>query len=108
MMSRSTIGVLAFAAGAAIFALPPGLLTTLQRAVGMGPQTKIAISSRPSVPEPISDLLPISDEQIKLAQIHLVDVGPAAIAKRLVVPGSIVSNAENPKQGMATAEIYKE
>lgn len=94
MMSRSTIGVLAFAAGAAIFALAPGLLTTVQRAVGMGPQTEIAISSRPLAPEPISDHLPMSDGQIKLAQIHLVDVGPAAIAKRLVVPGSIVPDAD--------------
>jgi cobalt-zinc-cadmium efflux system membrane fusion protein len=35
----------------------------------------------------------MSDEQIKLAQIDLVDVGPAAIAKRLVVPGSVVPDA---------------
>jgi cobalt-zinc-cadmium efflux system membrane fusion protein len=94
MMSRSTIVVLAFAAGAAIFALAPGLSTTVQRAVGMGPQTKIALSPKPSAPEPISGLLPMSDEQIKLAQIDLVDVGPAAIAKRLVVPGSVVPDAD--------------
>ena len=94
MMSRSTIVVLAFAAGAAIFALAPGLSTTVQRAVGMGPQTKTALSPKPSAPEPISGLLPMSDEQIKLAQIDLVDVGPAAIAKRLVVPGSVVPDAD--------------
>jgi len=94
MMSRSTIVVLAFAAGAAIFALAPGLSTTVQQAVGMGPQTKIALSPKPSAPEPISGLLPMSDEQIKLAQIDLVDVGPAAIAKRLVVPGSVVPDAD--------------
>lgn len=94
MMSRSTIVVLAFAAGAGIFALAPGLSTTVQRAVGMGPQTKIALSPKPSAPEPISGLLPMSDEQIKLAQIDLVDVGPAAIAKRLVVPGSVVPDAD--------------
>ena len=93
MMSRSTIVVLAFAAGAAIFALAPGLSTTVQRAVGMGPQTKIALSPKPSAPEPISGLLPMSDEQIKLAQIDLVEVGPAAIARRLVVPGSVVPDA---------------
>lgn len=94
MMSRSTIVVLAFLAGAAIFALAPGLSTTVQRAVGMGPQTKVAISSRLSAPEPISGLLPMSDDQIKLAQIDLVDAGPAAIAKRLVVPGSVVPDAD--------------
>lgn len=36
----------------------------------------------------------MSDEQIKLAQIELADVGPATITKRLVVPGSIVPNAD--------------
>ncbi|WP_082512722.1 efflux RND transporter periplasmic adaptor subunit [Afipia sp. Root123D2] len=91
-MSRSTIVVLAFAAGAAIFAL--GLSTTLQRAIGMGPPAKTAILPKPSAPELISSLLSMSDEQIKLAQIDLVDVGPAAIAKRLVVPGSVVPDAD--------------
>jgi cobalt-zinc-cadmium efflux system membrane fusion protein len=93
MMSRSTIVALAFAAGAAIVALTPGLSTIAQRAVGTGPQSKIAISPKPSAPEPISGLLSMSDEQIKLAQIDLVDVGPAAIARRLVVPGSVVPDA---------------
>ncbi|MGL4263881.1 MAG: efflux RND transporter periplasmic adaptor subunit, partial [Afipia sp.] len=64
-----------------------------QRAVGTGPQSKIAISPKPSAPEPISGLLSMSDEQIKLAQIDLVEVGPAAIARRLVVPGSVVPDA---------------
>ncbi|MBE0703038.1 MAG: efflux transporter periplasmic adaptor subunit, partial [Afipia sp.] len=91
-MSRSTIVVLAFAAGAAIFAL--GLSTTLQRAIGMGPPAKTARLPKPSAPELISSLLSMSDEQIKLAQIDLVDVGPAAIAKRLVVPGSVVPDAD--------------
>ncbi|WP_247989259.1 efflux RND transporter periplasmic adaptor subunit [Bradyrhizobium sp. 186] len=36
----------------------------------------------------------MSDEQIKLAQIELAQVGPATIARRLVVPGSIVPNAD--------------
>ena len=93
MMSRSTIVALAFAAGAAIFAFTPGLSTIAQRAVGIGPQSKRAISTKPSAPEPISGFLSMSDEQIKLAQIDLVDVGPAAIAKRLVVPGSVVPDA---------------
>ncbi|KIZ44763.1 cation transporter [Rhodopseudomonas palustris] len=84
--------MLAFAGGAAIFAL--GLSTTLQRAIGMGPPAKTAILPKPSAPELISSLLSMSDEQIKLAQIDLVDVGPAAIAKRLVVPGSVVPDAD--------------
>ena len=92
-MSRSTIVALAFAAGAGIVALTPVLSTIAQRAVGTGPQSKIAISPKPSAPEPISGLLSMSDEQIKLAQIDLVEVGPAAIARRLVVPGSVVPDA---------------
>ena len=100
MMSRSTIVVLAFAAGAAIFAL--GLSTTLQRAIGMGPPAKTAILPKPSAPELISSLLSMSDEQIKLAQIDLVDVGPAAIAKRLVVPGSVVPDADRIAQSRSS------
>jgi membrane fusion protein, heavy metal efflux system len=94
MMRRSTIVALAFAAGAAIFALAPGVSTTVQRAVGIGPQSKIAISPKPSAPEPISGHLSMSDQQIKLAQIDLVEVAPAAVARRLVVPGSIVPDAD--------------
>ena len=94
MASRSTMIVLAFAAGAAIFALAPGLSTTVQRAVGIGAPARTAASSKPAAPESASGLLPMSDEQIKLAQIELAEVGPATIAKRLVVPGSIVPNAD--------------
>lgn len=94
MASRSTTIVLAFAAGAAIFALAPGLSTTVQRAVGIGLQNKTAAPSKPAAPEPVSGLLPMADEQIKLAQIELADAGPATIANRLIVPGSIVPNAD--------------
>jgi len=92
MASRSITVVLAFATGAAIFALAPGLSTTVQRAVGIGQQKKQASAPKPT--ESVSGLLPMSDEQIKLAQIELADVGPATITKRLVVPGSIVPNAD--------------
>ena len=93
MASRSTIIVLAFVAGAAIFALAPGLSTTVQWAVGIGAPAKTTASSKPTTAEPVSGSLPMSEEQIKLAQIELAEVGPATIAKRLVVPGSIVPNA---------------
>ena len=36
----------------------------------------------------------MSEEQIKLAKIELAEVGPATIARRLVVPGSIIPNAD--------------
>jgi cobalt-zinc-cadmium efflux system membrane fusion protein len=94
MANRSTIIVVAFVAGAAIFALAPGLSTTVQRAVGIAAPAKSTASSKPTTSQPASGLLPMSDEQIKLAQIELADVSPATIAKRLVVPGSIVPNAD--------------
>jgi len=94
MASRSTIIVVAFMAGAAIFALAPGLSTAVQRAVGIGAPAKTAAPSKPAAPEPAAARLPMSEEQIKLAQIELANVGPATIARRLVVPGSIVPNAD--------------
>ncbi len=94
MMSRSTIVVLAFAAGAAIFALAPGCRRPFNGQSGWDRRPRRQYSPKPSAPELISGLLSMSDEQIKLAQIDLVDVGPAAIAKRLVVPGSVVPDAD--------------
>jgi len=94
MAGRSLIIVCAFAAGAAIVALTPGLSTTVQRAVGIGTQTTTAAGAvKTNASETSSALIPMSDEQIKLAQIQTVSAGPAIIAKRLVVPGTIVPDA---------------
>src|SRR5437762_1885828 len=94
MASRSTIIVFAFLAAAAIFALAPGLSTAIQRAVGIGTETKAKASSKAATAEPASSSLPMSEEQIKLAQIELANVGPATIAKRLAVPGTIIPSAD--------------
>src|SRR5258705_10651484 len=94
MASRSTIIVLSFAAGAAIFALAPGFATTVPRAVGIGMPTRTPAPAKPAASEPASGSLPMSEEQIKLAQIELANVGPAAIAKRLAVPGTIIPSAD--------------
>ena len=94
MANRSTIIVVAFVAGAAIFALAPGLSNTIQRAVGIGAPARTTAASKPTTPEPLTGLLPMSEEQIKLAKIELAEVGPATIARRLVVPGSIIPNAD--------------
>src|SRR4051812_29043192 len=92
MASRTISIILSFVAGAAIFAFAPGLSTTVQRAIGIGQQNKTVNSAKQATPEPAAGALPMSDEQIKVAQIELAKVGPASIAKRLVVPGSIVPN----------------
>jgi membrane fusion protein, heavy metal efflux system len=93
MANRPTIIVIAFMAGAAIFALAPGLSTSVQRMVGIGSQTKPAITTKPAAPEPSVRLLPMSEERIELAQIEQRSVGPATVAKRLAVSGTIVPDA---------------
>ena len=59
MASRPTIIILSFLAGAAIFALAPGLSTTVQRAIGIGQQNKTANSAKQATPEPAAGALPI-------------------------------------------------
>jgi cobalt-zinc-cadmium efflux system membrane fusion protein len=96
MVIRSPVIVCAFVAGAAIVAFTPGLSTTLQRAVGIGKQTATAASPiKTDAPDPGSALIPMSDEQVKLAQIEMVSAGPASVAKRLIVPGTIVPHADH-------------
>lgn len=97
MARRSTIIACAFATGAAIVALTPGLSTILQRAIGIGigaqPTTAVAPVKKDAA-ETSAALIPMSDEQIKLAQIETASAGPASLAKRLVVPGTIVPHAD--------------
>ena len=112
MASRSTIIVLSFAAGAAIFALAPGLSTTVQRAVGIGTPARTAALAKSPASEPASGSLPMTEEQIKLAQIELANVGPATIARRLVVPGTIIPSADliahvSVKLSGTVAELHK-
>jgi cobalt-zinc-cadmium efflux system membrane fusion protein len=96
MVIRSPVIVCAFVAGAAIVAFTPGLSTTLQRAVGIGKQTATAASPiKTDAPDPGSALIAMSDEQINLAQIEMVSAGPASVAKRLIVPGTIVPHADH-------------
>jgi membrane fusion protein, heavy metal efflux system len=95
MAARPTIVVFAFMAGAAIVAFTPGLSTTVQRAVGFGkPTTTAASPVKTDAPETGPGLIPMSAEHVKLAQIETVTAGPATIAKRLVVPGTIVPHAD--------------
>jgi cobalt-zinc-cadmium efflux system membrane fusion protein len=92
MAGRSPIIIIAFAAGAAIFALAPGLSTSVQRVAGIGPQEKTNVT-KSAATEASSDVLRMDDERIKLAQIQLSKLGAATIARRLAVPGTIVPDA---------------
>jgi cobalt-zinc-cadmium efflux system membrane fusion protein len=93
MANRPTISIVAFMAGTAIFAFAPGLSNTVQRLVGISSHTKPAVATRPATPEPAVRLVPMSDERIELAQIEQASVGPASVAKRLAVSGTIVPDA---------------
>jgi len=96
MAGRSIIVVLAFAAGAAIVALTPGLSTRLQHVVGIDVQKKAEASSvKSDGPEINLPIISMTDDQIKRAQIGLTSAGPGTIAKRLIVPGTIIPHADH-------------
>src|SRR5437868_6525451 len=94
MASRPTVAVCAFAVGAAIVAFTPGLSTRLQRAVGIVAPTAVAQREAKQAGSAVKPaVVAMADERIKLAQIEQRKVGPATVAKRLAVPGTIVPDA---------------
>jgi cobalt-zinc-cadmium efflux system membrane fusion protein len=94
MTSRPILIVCAFAAGAAIVAFTPGLSMRLQRAVGIvAPAAVAQREAKPIGATVKSAVVAMDDERIKLAEIDQRKVGPATIAKRLAVPGTIVPDA---------------
>ncbi len=109
MLIRPITVVVAFAVGAAV-ALGASLL---QRKVGgempaaiVQPDAKRAGSANKSA------VVPMDDERIKLAQIEEQRVGPATIARRLGVPGTIVPDASrvahvSVKLSGTVAELYR-
>ncbi|RTM14605.1 MAG: efflux RND transporter periplasmic adaptor subunit [Bradyrhizobiaceae bacterium] len=82
--------VTAFVLGAALALGAPAL----QRVVGFGVPAAVAQrDARPAGPSNKSTVLAMDDERIKLAEIEQRQVGPASIARRLTVPGTIVPDA---------------
>lgn len=89
-MAVRPITIIAFAAGAAIVFGA----TTLQRVAGIDVPAAIAQKDpKPAGSATKSTLVAMDDERIKLAQIEERSVGPATIARRLTVPGTIVPDA---------------
>ena len=92
MAVRSYSIVVAFLAGVAVaFSASPAL-----RGLANLGAPRAAVAQReaqPKVPETKSAVLAMDDEQIKLAQIEQQTVGPATIAKRIGVSGTIVPDA---------------
>ena len=94
MASRPTVAVCAFAVGAAIVAVAPGLSKRLQRAVGIVAPAAVAQREAKQAGSAVKPaVVAMDDERIKLAQIEQRNVGLATIAKRLAVPGTIVPDA---------------
>ena len=94
MTSRPILIVCAFAAGAAIVVFTPGVSMRLQRAVGIvAPAAVAQREAKPIGATVKSAVVAMDDERIKLAEIDQRKVGPATIAKRLAVPGTIVPDA---------------
>ena len=92
-MTNRTIIIIAFMAGAAIFALAPGLSSNVQRMAGISRQTEHTNAVKPTAPVMPGTVLPMTDERIELAQIEQRTVGSATIAKRLAVSGTIVPDS---------------
>lgn len=89
-MAVRPITILAFATGAAV-ALGA---STLQRMVGtVAPAAVAQHEAKPTGPAAKSAVVAMDDERIELAQIEQRSVGPATIAKRVAVPGTIVPDA---------------
>lgn len=64
------------------------IVSALLAIVGVIPQA--FAQSAPAKPERKPALIAMDDERIKLAEIELREVGPVSIARRLIVPGTIV------------------
>src|SRR5262249_16151086 len=95
MKGRAFVVFLAFVAGAAAAGLMPGVSTMLQRIVGFTPANTAGRSvAKAEVGEAKPASIPMDDERIKSAQIEEAKVGSGTIAKRLLVPGTIVPDAD--------------
>lgn len=95
-MGRPFIVFIAFVAGAAMVVLVLGLSSTVQRVIGTAEGERIERSTtKPESLETKTPTIIMDDERIKLAQIGQIDVGPARIARRLLVPGTVVPHADH-------------
>ncbi|MGY4501904.1 cobalt-zinc-cadmium efflux system membrane fusion protein [Bradyrhizobium sp. GM24.11] len=67
------------------------IVSALLAIVGFIPQA--FAQSAPAKPDGKPAVIAMDDERIKLAEIELREAGPASIARRLIVPGTIVPDA---------------
>jgi membrane fusion protein, heavy metal efflux system len=111
MSLRPLVIVAVFAAGMAFAVWAPGV-TTAQRQ-NAGAKTELNRSdSKSATPSDRKAMVAMDEERIRLAQIDQSKVGPGAIARHLIVPGTIVPDADrvahvSVKLAGAVAELRK-
>lgn len=89
-MAIRPITVTAFVLGAALALGAPAL----QRVAGFGVPAAVAQrDAKPAGSSNKSTVVAMDDERIRLAEIEQRSVGPATIARRLAVPGTVVPDA---------------
>jgi len=93
MSFRPLILIIVFAAGVAFAAWLPGMTTMLRQAVGSKTDTSLP-TTKTAVPSERKAMIAMDGERIKLAQIDLAPAKAGTIARRLVVPGTIVPDSD--------------
>jgi cobalt-zinc-cadmium efflux system membrane fusion protein len=93
MSFRPLIAVAIFAAGMAFAVWTPGVTTALRHTAGARTETNRS-ESKPVAPSDRRALVAMDEDRIRLAQIEQSKVGPGAIERHLIVPGTIVPDAD--------------
>ena len=94
MSLRPLVIIAVFAAGA-IFALwAPGVTTVLRQNAGAKIETAES-GSKSGTPSDRKAVVAMDEERIRLVQIDQSKVGPGTIARHLIVPGTIVPDADH-------------
>jgi cobalt-zinc-cadmium efflux system membrane fusion protein len=114
MLGRSLFLVLALVAGVVAASLFPGLPQAVRRAVGLATEIAPAPTHAVTTPEPADDkrTMPFTQEQIEAAGIEFATAHDGVIARRLIVPGTIVPHADriahvSVKLSGTVAELHK-
>jgi cobalt-zinc-cadmium efflux system membrane fusion protein len=100
MIGRFSLLIVVFAVGVASASLWPGLPQSLRKTLGLAstPGAAQLHADTPGAPTPPGagtdkQLIKLAKEQIAGAQIDLVEAQPASLARRIVVPGSVIPAA---------------
>jgi len=100
MAGRFWLLALVFVAGIAIASLMPGVPQTLRKITGLAPEPGASQSQR----QPRDDtgngheekpgIVKLTEEQITEAHIEVASVEPGVLARRIIVPGAVIPDAD--------------